>query len=236
MADGRTHELYLRRLGRPLSVPVGGFLLLFFGILYFIFFYFNFFICEFLDPDADQMGLTKSEGDVLRTAQKFKIGFLGAVWVSWWFIYSYIIGVGSRIPDYRKKNGIKKTILFALSPIRWLFRGHRSIGSHGIIIGTTGRMIWFNIPIFVLLYLFSSSYWGSSDIFYLSYQLYVDYWLIPYLVSQFVAWTLGDAVHVLLDSDLAKGVLYGIDKYGDKRSRRIVGIQRLLRIEEEQIK
>ena len=47
-------------------------------------------------------------------------------------------------------------------------------------------------------------HWTGSIYF----DLYLDVWLVPVLVGQFMAWTITDATHLLLDTEWAKFRLY----------------------------
>lgn len=189
MADGKTHERILRQFW-VIIIPLGFVLFMvskvktdhiywWYDLQYWLMVYVNFALCEYIDPDLDLLGLTKSEGDVLRTFRAIHLGFLGALFISWSFIYAYI----------------------AL-----LFGGHRSWFSHGIIVGTIGRMIWFNIP-FAMIYWFMVNYsisnWGTppfSDIG-INY-FWANIWLKPYIITQFIAWSIGDGVHLIGDNIL----------------------------------
>ena len=124
MADGITHHKYLNA-GWYIIIPIGIIITAFlyvletkYFLLYPIFFYINYLLCNIIDPDADQIGVTSSEGIVLRSTKKFYLGFFGAIFVSYTFIYAYLIG---------------------------LVGGHRSVFSHGWGIGTIGRMIFYNL-------------------------------------------------------------------------------------------
>jgi len=188
MSDGKTHEKYLRH-GWKVAIPLGIALsILLKNVLYIPLIYINFWVCDVLDPDADQLGWTKSEGDFARITKKFKIGFVGIIWFSWWSIYAYIVG---------------------------MFGGHRSRTSHSLPWGTIGRMIWFNIPPFVLLFFIGSygiSHWWTTHQNWFSgvyWNLYLDVWLIPYFLSQFASWTVGDAIHLWLDFGNIKRIFTG---------------------------
>lgn len=190
IADGITHRQYLRKVWLAI-VPIGMAIFLFAlgantpnPLLYPLFFYYNYLLCEVVDPDLDQLSLTIAEGIVLRTTKKFYMGFFGALFVSYSFLYSYIIG---------------------------LFGGHRSRLSHGWIIGTLGRMVFYNIPfylLFVNIYSYGLAHWGWSTQTAMQDSFYMDIWLIPFLQMQFLAWFIGDATHLILDSEWAKGTLY----------------------------
>ncbi len=141
----------------------------------------NLALCDFIDPDLDLISITKSEGDMLRTMKRFKLGFIGALFVSWWFLYAYIISlVGS----------------------------HRSKWSHSLVVGTIGRQVWFNIPIFFGVYIFinhSITIWGTPPFEEIGFRyLWMTSWLKPYLITQFVAWTIGDGIHLFKDKIIFK--------------------------------
>jgi hypothetical protein len=190
MADGATHIKFLR-FGWMIVIPLGLFLYLIlelldlnYALLYPLFFYANFLLCEIIDPDADHISITSSEGRILRITKKYYIGLFGAIFVAYGFMYAYLIG---------------------------LVGGHRSFFSHGWIVGTIGRMLFYNAPlyfIFHFIYAYGIGNWGwtSEDSVYKSFSM--DVWLTPYLISQFLAWFIGDGIHLILDHDWAKGKLY----------------------------
>ena len=66
---------------------------------------------------------------------------------------------------------------------------HRSWLTHSIIPGTLIRMAWHNLPIGAVLYLASLKF---------------DIWFMlpfaaPYLIGQFIAWSVTDLIHLILD-------------------------------------
>jgi hypothetical protein len=186
IADGATHFLWYKR-----SIIISAILGLLYvwmllpyafainPVLFTVFYIVNYSLAIIVEPDLDQLGLTSSEGRAMRGSKRANIlvGLLGAFWVMWWFLYAWFIG---------------------------LVGGHRSLFSHGAIVGTIGRMVWFNLPIAAFLFGIKW-YWGWSDWW---YQLYMDVWLCPYLLSQLLAWILSDAVHLTLDTEWSKGILY----------------------------
>jgi hypothetical protein len=186
-ASGEVHEKYLRAWGWYIAIflAVVAFFLSGYNWLYPAFILYHFVLCEFHSPDLDQIGLSKDEGDILRTFKKLKIGLAGAVIVAWWFIYAYFIG---------------------------LLGGHRSWASHGWVIGTIGRIIFFNIPFAVFLagwHLYGVANWGYDLWSEIGWgYFYMDKWLSTYLVCQFVSWNIGDGIHLILDTEWAKGRLY----------------------------
>ena len=190
MADGHTHVKFLR-YGWVFIVPTGIILFLVFAffsikyaILYPIFFYTNYFLCEFIDPDADLVGMTTSEGRVMRGTKRYWLGFLGAVFVAYGFIYAYIVG---------------------------LFGGHRSRASHGFIVGTVGRILFYNAPLFFIFHFFYGyglSNWGWTSTIGVYASFGMEVWLLPYLSTQFLAWFFGDGIHLILDSKWSRGKLY----------------------------
>lgn len=176
-SDGLTHESYLRK-GWVLIIPIFIFFsIIFQDILYLVFGILNFIICEFIDPDTDLLGLTEADGDILRTFRKIKLGLIGAMIVGYWLVYAE----------------------FCL-----YFGGHRSWFSHGWIIGTIGRMLFFNIPIFGILfwfYLYGVTNWNWLDFSEIGFgYFYMNKWVLPYIVSQFISWNIADGIHLILDT------------------------------------
>jgi hypothetical protein len=87
--------------------------------------------------------------------------------------------------------------------------GHRNFWSHSFMISTVGRMIWFDIVIFIGIwnfYLFGVKSWRWNTS--LSFEFYLDVWLFSALLGQFLAWTISDSIHLILDSRWAKERLY----------------------------
>lgn len=180
MSDGKTHNVYYTR-GWIFALVLAVFFLVIGlrhgfleGIIWCIFSLFNYFICRWIDPDLDQIGITLQEGRMLRDSRKLScfVGFFGALWVSYWFMYAWLIG---------------------------LVGGHRSIASHGFAIGGFIRMIYLNLLllfVLVLLALNGIVNWHWQNAF---YNLYLDIWLAPYLITQFFNWLLADSIHLALD-------------------------------------
>ena len=190
MSDGKTHKRALRK-GWLIAIPFG--LLIAYitkDIVYLPLFYSNFILCEFIDPDADQVGLTLSEGDMLRASSQVFLGFFGSIFVAYWLPYAYLMGVGSRWDKRRAKSGFSKLLKKMVSPIIILFRGHRSIATHSLVIGTLGRMIWFNLLV-----------WFIMDYYYVTPSRHV---MDAYYLTQFLAWSIGDGIHLYKDGMILK--------------------------------
>lgn len=154
--------------------------------LYPIFLYINFLLCNVVSPDADQIGITSDEGIIMRTTKKinFIIGFFGILFVAYFLIYAYIIS---------------------------FLGGHRSPASHGHVIGTIGRIIFFNVPGYWFLlnfYSYGLTHWNWVTSIGLYESTKMEIWLFPYMSMQFVGWLIGDEIHLLLDTKWAKGKLY----------------------------
>lgn len=146
----------------------------------------NYFTTYYSDPDDDLAGITTSEYKLQRDTKKINklVGLLGSIVVGYKGIYAYIIGA-------------------------W-FGGHRSWLSHKWPFSTIGRMVFYN---FGLLWILNAIYgymdaffdWGNTTMW---YEFYMDVWFIPYLVTQFISWSLGDIIHITLDREDVKGILY----------------------------
>jgi hypothetical protein len=188
MADGITHDLYLRK-NWIVIIPLGIFLFLLkmkepYAYLYPLFLYWNYNLCRYINPDDDLFSLSLAEGLILRTSKKYYLGFFGALLVADKFMYAYIAG---------------------------LFGGHRSLFSHGLLIGTIGRMLFYNIQAYVVaifLYSNGSLYWDWQPVASVQFLFYFDQWGVIFLTMQFAAWFYADAVHLILDSEYAKGRFY----------------------------
>ena len=221
MADGRTHEKYTRLLWYVIT-PMGliWYVLSDYNWMYPIFLYLNFAFTDISSPDLDHSMITRDEHDAKRlfkkispaifipkfilsnrniirkTLRKLNLGIIGALYVSWSQMFEYFAS---------------------------LFGGHRSWVSHGLVIGTITRMAWFNIPVyFVMSYLinYSIANWGTPPWDIIGFNYYWMYlWLPPYLITQAVAWFMGDVSHLILDTEYAKGRLYDFAKFGDKRGK-----------------
>ncbi len=189
MADGETHLKYIN-LGWLIIIPLGIIMFLIkilggekYSYLYPLFIYYNYFLCQFIDPDADQISITSAEGRIMRLTKKFWVGLFGAIFVSYQFIYAYLIG---------------------------LVGGHRSIFSHGWVLGTIGRMIFFNAPLILFIYyiyLYATLHWNAPKNATLESIFFWNYLKI-YLQTQFLTWMIGDGIHLILDTEFAKGTLY----------------------------
>lgn len=193
MADGVTHREYLNR-GWYFVIPFGLCLSIVFSVtvaywyMYLFLFYYNYYWCRYIDPDSDLSVFTHAEAGAVSDLKKINIflGLFGAFFAGYSFVYSYIAGI---------------------------FGGHRSWFSHGLGVGTLGRIVFFNIP-FILALTYFNNYaitnWGiengwTNDIW---FNLHMSVWFYPYFLSQLMAWFIGDGIHLILDTEWAKGVLY----------------------------
>ncbi len=194
MAPGIVHHEYYKRiiplaliLGIGETIIIGLFFYKYIDpIFYFCFYLLNYGLGYVIDPDNDAYSITLSEGIILRETKKFHIGFFGACHVSYWFIYAYLIG---------------------------LVGGHRSPFSHSWGLGTVLRIIYFNIPLVVTLSLFCNFAiiklgWQMNGFNDISNSLFLNWWVAPYLLSQFTAWFISDGMHLILDTEWAKYRLY----------------------------
>jgi hypothetical protein len=153
-----------------------------------------------IEPDQDQIGLTGGDGDFLRLKTikgklpiRVIIGFFGLLLATWSFWYAWIVG--------------------------W-FGGHRSWLSHGILVGTLGRVVWWNIPLaFLLEQVCVGIGWPMTS---WGYELYLDVWLVPYFGAQLAAWLFSDGIHLLLDTEWAKKYMYVPAKNRKKNTKVIL--------------
>jgi len=75
------------------------------------------------------------------------------------------------------------------------------------------RVVYFNIPLTIILILFLNFAlinlgWfirTPSDIIWV---LKLNYWLAPYLLSQYLSLQISDGMHLILDTEFAKNRLY----------------------------
>ena len=87
--------------------------------------------------------------------------------------------------------------------------GHRNPFSHSLVLSTVIRMIWFDVIFYVManqIYASGVSAWHWTGSIW--FDLYMDIWLIPVLAGQFIAWSITDVMHLILDSEWAKFRLY----------------------------
>jgi hypothetical protein len=169
MADGETHEKW-RRVGfiGIVVLEVG-------GIIYWtstfpqrneiflcmVSLLFNYFLTRYISPDLDQLTMTSQEARMFKELSIF--GLLGMMWwLGYAGIMAILVGKGS---------------------------AHRSKLTHTIIPGTLIRMIWFNIPISLVLYFVHQKYQLLS----------YSYLVAPYLIGQFISWSYADIIHFTLD-------------------------------------
>ncbi len=188
MADGVSHRRFLD-LGWGIALPVSFW---FSGLMYIqgynywfslIFCIWNYWLCRLIDPDLDLLGASTAESTGMKILRKIPI--IGWILVASWMAYTTFYA----------------GIIYSLG-------GHRSIASHSLIIGTIGRMIFFNIPFWLFIYwerLRTGNVWNFREV-YSDWRM--DIWLYPYYFSQFLMLSIGDAIHLLLDTEMVKGILY----------------------------
>ena len=149
----------------------------------FIFCIWNYWLCRFTSPDIDHISINLDEGEGMRFLEKIPIigWILRALWLSYTTFYA--------------------GIMLALG-------GHRSFFSHSLIVGTGGRIIFFSFPFWMFLYFIeirNGNIWNWENVY---NKFNMQYWLIPLYFSQSIMWTIGDAIHLLLDTEFVKNVLY----------------------------
>lgn len=149
----------------------------------FIFCIWNYWLCRLIDPDLDHASLSLAEGTGMR--------FFDNIWFVGWIFRAIWMGM---------------TAMY--SGIILQFGGHRSFFSHSLPVGTIGRMIFFNAPLFYFFY------WKEmTDVgVFIWSNMYdrwdMQIWLMPFYLSQFIMLSIGDSIHLLLDTEFVKNVLY----------------------------
>ena len=126
-----------------------------------------------------------------------------------------LISFGKHVADKLKKIGFfGKIIGFFVGLLPFMFSqwsaaysytmsfvgGHRSFWSHSLVLSTLIREIWFDIPFAILLYFvfnYGALNWGWKNIV---FETYMDIWLYPLLLAEFIAFTFTDSIHLFLDS------------------------------------
>lgn len=201
MADGKTHVKYHNLFWFPSLI-----LSLFSSFLFFrhnifilclfnAFFILNYWLAEnFVSPDLDLISISGQDGRMIGSG-KYISNSLGKGYLS--KIVGFFVGIPGLLFSQHSSN---------YSYAMQFFGGHRNFWSHSFIISTIGRIIWFNLLVFIglgLIYSFGVTVWEWSGTF--SYDLFLDIWLLPYLSAQFLAWLISDSIHLFLDTEFWKG-------------------------------
>jgi hypothetical protein len=204
LAPGTVHVLWHNKawiLAWGMSTLIG---IIIFNVSFFRLFVFEIFYILFyliaenlVSPDIDLISISGQDGRLITFGEKL------AVRLKRFGFFAKIIGFFVGLPSF----------FFSLWSAFYaygcqFFGGHRSWLSHSPVVGTIGRMIWFNILILGMmwiLYLYGVSAWTWKNF---GYEFYLDVWLIPALLGQFLAWNISDGIHLTLDSKWAKGKLY----------------------------
>lgn len=188
IAPGHVHRKYLN-LGWIIALPVSYFFSIFMAeqgysrFYSFIFCIWNYWLCRLIDPDLDHASLSISEGTGMRFFEK--------IWFVGWIFRALWMGM---------------TAIYA--GIMLQFGGHRSFLSHSFIVGTIGRIIFFNAPIFYFFYWKEISEVGVFIWSNMYYRWNMQTWLIPFYFSQMLMLSIGDTIHLILDTEIVKNVLY----------------------------
>ena len=155
-----------------------------FIVIFILFYLLCYSIAEhYISPDLDLLSISGQDGRALtKIKNNVILGIVGLLFAMWSMVYSWIMQ---------------------------FFGGHRGL-SHTFILGTLTRMIWFNTPIFFILW-FLKWYWGFewNKIW---YNFYMDWWLFGYVLGQFFSWLFSDVVHSVMDSEYAKNRFYKVEK------------------------
>ncbi|HUU89143.1 MAG TPA: hypothetical protein VMX17_15520 [Candidatus Glassbacteria bacterium] len=197
MADGETHDKYYEKgwiFIYPLSISLSVIIMIkispILGVAFFPTSLVNYKLAKYITPDSDLMGLTIGEWGILRD-WKEGFGWFGGLFATIWNAWWLVYA--------------------------YISGKHRSWYSHGWGIGTVGRIIHFNIPI--LYFIFAN--WGYGIVALWSTPNFDFFKLasLMYLSSQFITWFIADAIHLILDTKMAKGVLYTpVKRRGNKSS------------------
>ena len=219
MASGKVHEKYVRVWWYPVIAISAASYILTLNAYYPLFILLNFGLTEFISPDLDHIMQTKDQLDaktmsrkvslaLLLPKRKFKknnklrkflekinLGLLGALFSGWSEVYEYF---------------------------GWIAGGHRAWFSHWAVVGTVTLMVWFNLPFAWIMYSLDIpiiTVWGDPVWMGLGWEYFwMEDWLFIYLITQFIIWNFTNGVHLVLDTEWAKGRLYGFKNHGDKRS------------------
>ena len=159
-------------------------------IIFMVFYIFFYLLGErWISPDFDILGLSSQDGRLLQLRQKnILFGILGLFWVIWWLIYA------------------------------WIINKHRSFWSHGLFIGTLGRVVWLFIPfLFIVNWIGTLNGWKISGYW---YEFYADYYLVSFVLAAIFGLFSSDMIHMLLDTEWSKGRLYTPLKEKNERKRK----------------
>jgi hypothetical protein len=196
LADGKTHVEYHNKFWIPSLVfsIIIDILIFRNSFVQMILFESFFVICYWLgeniiSPDLDLISINSSDGRLIsfgkHVANKLKkIGCVGG-------IIGFFIGL---IPFAFSQWSAAYS--YAMSFIG----GHRSFWSHSLVLSTLIREIWFDIPFAILLYFvfnYGALTWGWKNIV---FETYMDIWLYPLFLAEFIAFTFTDSIHLFLDS------------------------------------
>jgi hypothetical protein len=182
MPAGPVHYRYYRNFGWP-TVVILSLVVLEYGLLIdrinigwyleFLFWLYPHYLSGMIiGPDSDQIGITTSDGIILR-----KFGFLGVLIFTYWTLYAGLIRYFDKVFHMGGKFG-----------------GHQSKLSHSLVPGTLIRMVFIDFPFAATFWLFNKFAMrtisvSSADI-------------LVFLLAQFVALAISDGIHIWLDKKL----------------------------------
>lgn len=184
IADGATHVAYHNRLWIP-AIVVGvceafAFINIpFYNIYIFIMCYIVFY---YLGENflSPDLDLQSLSGQDARMIALRKLNIIFGLFGLFWSLWSFIYA--------------------------WIINGHRRALSHGWILGTLFRLFFYNIPfVFILNMIGTYNGWFLPQYW---YEFYCEYWLVSYLLASFCALFFSDGIHLILDTEYAKGKLY----------------------------
>lgn len=203
MSDGKTHKYYHDRLWLPnIAISVVLAVVLHTTIFNFDFwksflFLLSFFLHYLLGEniiscDLDQISVGSQDARLITYGKDFAERFHKSNILIRFFanIFGYVFGLPGVI-----LFGYSALYAYTISFVG----GHRSFFSHFPVVGTIGRMIWEAIPVAIVLmiwYAYGVANWGWNNF---PYYMYLDIWLSPVILGQFLGLNNSDLIHIYLD-------------------------------------
>jgi hypothetical protein len=203
LSDGKTHKYYHDWLWLPnVLISVALAIILHITIFSFDFWKSFLFLLSFflhyllgeniISPDLDQISVGSQDATLITYGKDFAEKFRKSnVFIKLFAnIFGFVIGLPGVV-----LFGYSALYAYAISFVG----GHRSFFSHFPVVGTVGRMIWESIPIVIVCFFWYSygvSMWGWNGFW---YYMYLDIWLLPVILGQFLGLNNSDLIHIYLD-------------------------------------